>query len=117
VLKICYLITFVFAFFSFSSLYVKEVKPLFDFPHWPQAGPLYVAYLILGYFGMGLYGFYHLILSHSKSAGHRQMQIRYVILGSVIGLGGGTTNFFLMLGYAWIPPLNFLILAYFGNNN
>lgn len=109
----CYFITAFFLLFSFSSLYIKEVKPMLNFPYWPQAGIVYILYLILAYFGMWLYGLYQLILAHKKSGGNTKMQIKYIIFGTTLGLGGGAANFPLMLGFTLpFPPLNFLILAY-----
>ena len=84
-----YLITFIFALFSFSSLYVKEVQTIFSFKYWPVAGPVYNLYLIFGYISFAIYGCYTLFKSFKSSYGYRREQIKYVLLGSVIGWSGG----------------------------
>ena len=55
-----YIITFIFLLFSFTPYYIKSVKPVLSFPYWPQAGPLYICFIILGYIGLVGYGLYQL---------------------------------------------------------
>lgn len=101
-----YIITFFFAFFSFSSAYISSVAPVRDFLYWPQAGFLYVIFLILGYFGLVGYGIRELLRARKKTNNIEKIhQINYVILGSLFGFGGGATNFPLMFGVGIIPPI------------
>lgn len=114
-----YLMTSVFVLFSFTPLYIKSVKPVLFFPYWPQAGPLYICFIFLGYFGLVGYGFYQLLGTRFQVSGYKRTQINYVILGLIVGFGGGSTNFPLMFGVSLLPPIGNpfvslypLILAY-----
>lgn len=91
-----YLITFVFSFLSFSNLYIKGVHSILFFPFWPTPGPLYKWFLLLGYLLLVGCGAIHLLIFLRKSYGYKKNQIIYIILGSLLGFGGGATNFIFM---------------------
>jgi signal transduction histidine kinase len=99
-----YVLTFVCAIYSFSPIYIKSVMPVLSFSFWPQAGLLYIIFLIFGYFGLTAYGLYNLFKERNNTNIEKKHQINYVILGSVFGFGGGATNFPLMFGLEIIPP-------------
>ena len=107
-----YLLTSFFILFSFSPLYIKEVKPVFIFPYWPQAGFLYICYIFLGYFGLVGYAFFQLLRALKTSSGYKRAQIKYVLLGTILGFGGGATNFPLMFGLTFLPLGNPLVALY-----
>jgi len=113
ILIISYLATLFFILFSFSSFYIKGVKSILFFPYWPQAGFLYICYLILGWGGMVGYGFYQLLKAQKTAVGYKRAQIKYLILGSIIGFAGSATNFPLMFGLSIFPPFgNPLVVFY-----
>jgi signal transduction histidine kinase len=100
-----YILTIFYSFYSFSPLYIESVAPVSSFPFWPQAGPIYVFFLIFGYFGLTFYGLYQLIKAKRGADSEKKHQIDYVILGSLFGFGGGATNFPLMFGISLFPPI------------
>ncbi|MFA6252127.1 MAG: ATP-binding protein [Candidatus Paceibacterota bacterium] len=104
VLTFGYLITLIFAIFSFSPIYISSVKQVSVFPYWPQAGILYTFYIIIGYFGLTGYGVYQLIRAKKNADKEKNHQINYSILGALFGFIGGATNFPLMFGFG-INPL------------
>ncbi len=106
-----YIITIIFSIFSFSSLYISSVKSVLDFPYWPQAGILYVVFLIFGYFGLTSCGFYELIKAEKKANKEKLHQINYLIIGSLFGFGGGATNFPLMFGLEILPPVGQILVV------
>jgi len=108
-----YLITFILLSFSFTSYYIKSVKPILSFPYWPQAGPLYICFLFLGYFGLVGYALFQLFLIRRTAQGEKRNQIDYIILGTILGFGGGATNFPLMLGVSLLPPIGQPLVAVF----
>ena len=113
ILIISYLTTLFFLLFSFSSFYIKGVRSILFFPYWPQAGFLYICYLILGWGGMVGYGFYQLLKVQKTAVGYKRSQIKYLILGSILGFAGSATNFPLMFGISILPPFgNPLVIAY-----
>jgi len=48
-----------------------------------------------------------------QSNGIRRVQIRYVILGAILGFGGGATNFPLMFGISLLPPVGQPLVAFY----
>lgn len=106
-----YSITSILAVFSFTSYYIKSVKPVLSFPYWPQAGPLYTCFLIFGYLGLIGYGIYQLLRVRKTAVGDKKAQIDYIILASFIGFLGGATNFILMYGISLFPPFGEPLVA------
>jgi len=106
-----YILSFFISIFSFTSLMIKDVKPIMDFPWWPEAGILYTIYILL-YVCTAGYATFELLSSYKKGSGTLKLQLKYVILGSVVGFIGGLTNFPLWYGIK-IPPVgNFLVAFY-----
>ena len=100
-----YLMTFIFLCFSFTPWYIKSVKPILSFPYWPQGGPLYICFIFLGYLGLIGYGLYQLFKARKTALEEKRRQIDYCILASILGFGGGATNFPLMFGVSLFPPI------------
>lgn len=99
------------ALLNFTPLMVAGVGPAMSFPFWPQAGPLYWLYLAL--FGLLTLQAGWLLLKHLRQAtGMRATQLRNILLASIVGFGGGATNFPLWYDLP-VPPLgNVLIFLY-----
>ena len=112
ILIIGYVLSLVLASFSFSPLIVKDVAPILDFSWWPVAGPLYTVYVLVLYLGLATYSTYHLFLSYRSGSGLFRLQLKYVIIGSIIGFIGGLTNFPLWYGVKIVPFGNILVAAY-----
>lgn len=108
-----YAFTFFCAAFSFSPLYITSVKPVLDFPFWPQAGPLYIIFLIFGYFGLTIYGLSLLLKMRKGQTIERIHQINYLLLGSIFGFGGGASNFPLMFGISIFPPIGQSVVVFY----
>ena len=109
---IFYIIVFFFLIFSFSPLFIKDVGLISDFSFWPKAGWLYSLYLIFIYFYLVIYSVILLFKYYKNSTGLRRAQIRYVLLGSILGFGGGATNFFLWYNINILPIGNVLVVLY-----
>lgn len=101
----------VLALVNFTPLMVVGVEPAMGFPFWPQAGKLYWLYLAL--FGvLTVLAAYLLITNLRQAAGQRAVQLRNILLASIVGFGGGATNFPLWYDVP-LPPLgNLLIFLY-----
>jgi len=108
-----YLMTFIFLCFSFTPYYIKSVKQILFFPYWPQAGPLYICFLFLGYFGLIGYGLYQLFKARKTAPEEKRKQIDYCILASILGFWGGATNFPLMFGVSLLPPIGQPLVAFY----
>ena len=103
-LKIAYIITIIFAFFSFSEYFVLGVRQVLFFPYWPVAGPLYSLFLPIGFIGIVFYSIYELFKGYYREINQKKYQIGYLLLGTVLGFGGSITIFPLMYGYDLIQP-------------
>lgn len=109
---IFYILTFLFLLFSFSPLFVKGVEPSSHFAFWPKAGWLYSLYLVSIYFYLVIYSVILLLKNYRDSVGLKRTQIKYVLLGSILGFGGGATNFFLWYDINILPLGNVLVVLY-----
>jgi signal transduction histidine kinase len=107
-----YIITFFFLLFSFSPLFVKSVEPTANFSFWPKAGWVYSFYLIFIYFYLVVCSVILLFKNYKNSIGLKRTQIKYVLFGSILGFGGGATNFFLWYGINILPIGNILVVLY-----
>jgi signal transduction histidine kinase len=112
ILNIAYFLSLFFLFISFSPLIVLDVVPKLSFRFWPSPGPFYWTYLII-FVGFVSYSIYLLIAAFRESTGYRRNQIKYVLLGSILGFGGGATNFPLWYDVPLYPYGNFAVLAFF----
>ncbi len=107
-----YLLTAILFLFSFSPLFVKNVKPQLNFPWWPIAGPVYTIYLFGAYGAIIAYACYELLKIYKKSSNDIRNQIKYIFLAIIIGFGGGATNFPLWYGISFPPYGNFFVAFY-----
>lgn len=101
-----------------SDLLIRGVEPRFIFSFWPIPGRYYLFYI------MGLYG--GLVVSalllllkrfHRAADATLRAQARFIFWGSLVGFGGGATNFFLWYKIPIPPYINFSVtlgLFFFG---
>lgn len=107
-----YVVTVLFAIASYSDKYIADVAPILFFKYWPVAGPVFSLFIFFGYFGLVLYSAIELFLGYSKSTDQKKYQIGYLLLGSLLGFGGGATNFPLMYGIDFMQPIGlFAVMA------
>jgi len=109
-----FLAIFAFPLSPFTHYYVSHVEPELFFPYWPKPGILYHFYLLFNWGGLLGYGLYQLIKTYRKTSGFQKAQIKYIIIGMLLGFGGGATNYFLW--YDFLPQIapwgNPLVLAW-----
>ena len=111
ILKLGYFLVLFFWAFVFTPLFIKDMVPKFSFRYWAVPGILYHFYLLM-FFGYAIYCWYLLFKGYQKSSGVMQEQIKYVLLGTLIGFIGGSTNYPLWYNIN-IPPLgNSLVAIY-----
>jgi hypothetical protein len=111
ILLIDFFVTIFFILFSYSRFYIKDVKQVLQFSYWPQAGWLYILFLIFAWAFIIMYGFYLLIREFKKSQGYYRLQLKYVIWGSIVGFIGGSNNYLLMFDIDLIPPIGSLLVG------
>ena len=106
-----YIVAFIFLFSNFTSLFVKNVVPELYFSFWPKPGIFYHPFLLM-FFCYVTYGCYLLFVAYKKSVGIKRFQIGYLLLPTIIGFGGGATNYFLWYGIPIPPYGNILIILF-----
>ncbi len=111
ILFLGYGLSFFFLFFIFSPLFIKDVVPKFSMQYWAEPGILYHFYLLM-FFGYALYAFYLLYKNYKKLMGIKKEQMRYVLVGVIIGYLGGSTNYFLWYDINFPPYGNMLVSVY-----
>lgn len=90
---------------------VVTVEPRLHFPYWPVPGPLF--HLHLFSFALYVFRFTQLLFISKKTAtGVRREQIKYLLYGSLIGFGGGMTNYPLWYNIPIKPIGNGLVAIY-----
>lgn len=106
-----YITGIIFVLLNFSPLFIKGFHPVLYFPFWPIPGPSFHIWLFL--FGLAvLYGLYCLVKSYRFSEGYKKHQILYVLIGTIVGFGGGMTNFFLWYNIP-IPPYPNIFVTFY----
>ncbi|MBF0619227.1 MAG: GHKL domain-containing protein, partial [Candidatus Omnitrophica bacterium] len=102
------------AVFCFQSSFISSVSPKMVFRFWPNAGPLFLPFLLVWFLIVYL-GVRSLIvgLAAQKNRGQKE-QIKYVLIATIIGWGGGATNFPLWFDIRFLPVGNILTSIYAG---
>ncbi|HEY4300513.1 MAG TPA: ATP-binding protein [Candidatus Didemnitutus sp.] len=106
-----YFVSAVFAALNFTPLMVNHIEPVRGYPFWPIAGSLYWLYLLF-FAACTTYAGWLLLSNLRTATGGRATQLRNILIASVVGFGGGATNFPLWYRFP-IPPLGMpLIFLY-----
>jgi signal transduction histidine kinase len=111
-LILSYLVSIILLFFNFTALFVKDVVPKGSFNYASVPGiifPFFVLYFSL----IVIYASYLIIKEFKNSTGIKRNQLKFIILASVIGFSGGSTNFLLVFDIFHVPPIgNYFIALY-----
>ncbi len=108
-----YILTIIFALFSFTRYYVPNVSKINQFSYWPQIGWLYVLFLTIVWIPILFYSFFLLIKERKNRSSSMKQQIEYILIGLVIGFLGGSTNYLLMFGCQYISPIGSILVVMF----
>jgi len=111
-LIISYSICFLAFAINFTPFFVSGVSKKLYFNYWPNPGiafkfflPVWIYFVIYSVF---------IILSYLKqSSGVLRSQLRYVLIGTIVGWSGGITNFPLWFNLNFPPVGNILMSMYF----
>lgn len=107
-----YVLTLFFTFLTLNSSMVSGLEKELFFTYWPKGTIWYLMYIIVLYLGVSGYGLILLIRSYKYVQGHIRSQVKYLIFGSLIGFGGGITNFPMWFGFSFPPYTNILVSLY-----
>lgn len=108
-----YSVSFLFFLANFTPFFIKGVEPKLNFNFWPEAGILYGPFLLFWFF-YALYSVYLLFKEYKTSFGIAKNQIRYILLGTIVGYFGGVTNYPLWFDIPVAPLGNWTFTFYLG---
>ncbi len=107
-----YTISTIFLAFNFTPLFVKDVVPKGSFNYASVPGVVF-PFFVLYFFIVFIYSFYIIIQEYKYSLGIRRNQLKFIIIASVIGFLGGSTNYLLVFDITHFPPIgNYFITLY-----
>ncbi len=109
ILFLGYVVFLFFFFLNFTDYFIKEATPELSFKFWPHPGFGFHPFLAFWLFYAG-YSTYLLIRAYRESTDIKQLQIKYILLGMIIGFVGGSTNYLLWYGIP-IPPIGNVLVA------
>ena len=108
-----YLLAFCFALFIPTKLFIKDMVPKFIFKFWAIPGALYHFYLLF-FFAYVFLAIYILYREFKRSTGVKRKQYLYVLIASIVGYVGGSTNYPLWYDIPIYPAVNILVTLYVG---
>jgi len=106
----CYTISIVLLIFNFTPFFVKDVVPKGSFNYASVPGPVF-PFFVLYFFLALLCSFFLIIKELRNSVGMKRNQLKFVLLGAIIGFAGGSTNYLLVFDVIRIPPIGNYFLA------
>jgi len=98
-----YIASFIFLILGFTPLYVRDVVPKLFFKYYAEPGVVHPFFLAL-FLGLVIYACFSMVKAYPKSTGFKRNQIKYVLIASIVGFGGGVTNYLLFYDIP-IPPV------------
>jgi signal transduction histidine kinase len=110
ILITCYIISTILLAFNFTPLFVKDVVPKGSFNYASVPGIIF-PFFVLYFFLTIAYSFYMIIQEFKQSIGIRRNQSKFLLLASIIGFSGGSTNFLLVFEFIKIPPIGNYFIA------
>ena len=108
-----YIATGLFLLSDLTPAFVSTVEPQMGFPYWPRPGAVFPFYLLWFFFSIG-YASHLFAKEYRHTKGFRRNQYLYLLVGSIIGYGGGATNFPLWYGIQLPPYGTILVSLYVG---
>ncbi len=101
-LRASYAIAVVFLIGNTTPAFIANVLPALSFPFWPRAGWLFHSFMV--WWGLlAVFSIYLLSVAARRAAGIKHTQYLYLLFGTLIGYGGGATNFPLWYDIPLLP--------------
>ena len=105
-------LTVILLLFNCTPLFVERVEAQMGFAYWPRPGVIFPVFLAWFIFSL-TYATYLFAKAYKGTTGVRRNQYLVLIAGSLIGWGGGATNFPLWYGLPLPPYGTILVSLYF----
>jgi signal transduction histidine kinase len=110
-LNIGYALSGIFLLFDATPLFIADLQPEMSFQYWPKPGVVFHVYL-LWFIGFVTYATYLILAAYRQAKGLQRNQYLWLAIGSLIGYGGGSTNFPLWYGIPIPPSGTILVTTY-----
>ena len=110
-LKIGYALSGFFLLTNCTSYFIADLQPELSFKYWPKPGPAFHLFLVW-FVSYAVYAIYLITTEYRRATGLQRNQYLYLLIGSLIGYGGGATNFPLWYGIAVPPDGTILVSVY-----
>ncbi|MGH7259935.1 MAG: histidine kinase N-terminal 7TM domain-containing protein [Nitrospiraceae bacterium] len=96
-----------------SEFLIREVSPISMFAFYPKAGPAYPFFLLF-FSACITSGFYSLWNARRTAAVSQRNQLRYLLVGTILGFAGGSTAYLHVFGIDIFPYGNYGLVALCG---
>lgn len=106
-----HLVTTIMAVLCLTPFVVTSLAPKMFMPLYPVGKVGYVLY-ITNFLGWVIYSHYLYAVSYKQLSGAKQSQVKYFLLGTVIGFFGGSNCFPLIFNFPFPPVASVLIIVY-----
>lgn len=113
IIILAYTFSLIFLIIDFTPYFIADVRPELSFPFWPTPAPLFNVFLPVWFF-LVVYSTYLLVKFYKISSTIKKNQIKYILIGTILGYIGGSTNYFLWYGIPIMPYGNILASVYVG---
>ena len=112
ILKLAYITAFILAILSPTSAVIQGLRPKLVFLFWPDPGVLYGVGIATLFFALIAYTLRLLVQYYRHGPVEGRGKLFIIILGSVLGFGGGATNYFLWYNIPILPYGNFIVALF-----
>jgi len=106
-----YLLFLIFLIADFTNLFISGVRPIAIFDYWSVPGPLFHPFLAL-WLGYGFWATFILYKAYKTSECFNLVRFKWIMLGMIVGLLAGSTNYFYWYNIPIPPVLHIFSISY-----
>ena len=110
-IKCVYLIGAVILSLNLTPYFIKDIVPKLSFRYYPQPGIIYHLFLVTFCLCV-VYSIYTMLEKYKELSVYKRNQLRYILLASIVGFGGGATNYPLVYNIPVFPFGHYLVFLY-----
>ena len=111
IIQTIYFFSVLFLGLDFTPLLIKEMAPKLSFRYYSEPGIGYYFFLIF-FAWCVIYAHYLMFKNYRKVSVYKRNQLKYILLASIIGFGGGATNYPLIYDIPIFPFGQYLVFLY-----
>jgi len=108
---VIYFLSILFLGFGFTPLLIKGMAPKLSFRYYSEPGVAYFFFLVF-FAWCVIYAHYLMFKNYKKISVYKRNQLKYILLASGIGFGGGATNYPLIYNIPIFPFGHYLVFLY-----